>query len=143
MFAPSAALSIRRVANIVVIEDEPGIVDFLQRGLAAAGFRVRSARDGDIGLKLALSDRVDLVVLDLMLPGRSGAEILAELGDERPGGPVIVLAARGGVGAPRRAAAMEPGTPSSSGLGATGSSRLPARNCATPARRPRRPCATT
>jgi DNA-binding response OmpR family regulator len=97
MFAPSAALSIRRMANIVVIEDEPGIVDFLQRGLAAAGFRVSSARDGDIGLKLALSDRVDLVVLDLMLPGRSGAEILAELVDQRPGLPVIVLTARGEV----------------------------------------------
>jgi DNA-binding response OmpR family regulator len=85
------------VANIVVIEDEPGIVDFLQRGLTAAGFRVRSAGDGESGLKLALSDRVDLVVLDLMLPGRSGAEILAELVDQRPGLPVIVLTARGEV----------------------------------------------
>jgi DNA-binding response OmpR family regulator len=85
------------MANIVVIEDEPGIVDFLQRGLAAAGFRVRSARDGDSGLRLALSDRVDLVVLDLMLPGRSGSEILAELVDQRPGLPVIVLTARGEV----------------------------------------------
>jgi DNA-binding response OmpR family regulator len=85
------------VANIVVIEDEPGIVDFLERGLGAAGFRVRSARDGDSGLQLALSDRVDLVVLDLMLPGRSGSEILAALVDQRPGLPVIVLTARGEV----------------------------------------------
>jgi len=81
----------------VVIEDEPGIVDFLQRGLTAAGFRVRSAGDGDSGLRLALSDRVDLVVLDLMLPGRSGVEILAELVEQRPGLPVIVLTARGEV----------------------------------------------
>jgi DNA-binding response OmpR family regulator len=85
------------VANIVVIEDEPGIVDFLQRGLTAAGFHVCSARDGDSGLRLALADRVDLVVLDLMLPGRSGAEILGELVDQRPGLPVIVLTARGEV----------------------------------------------
>jgi DNA-binding response OmpR family regulator len=83
------------VASIVVIEDEPGIVDFLERGLSAAGFRVRSARDGDSGLALALSDRVDLVVLDLMLPGQSGSEILAALVDQRPGLPVIVLTARG------------------------------------------------
>jgi DNA-binding response OmpR family regulator len=96
-FTPSIALSIGGVANIVVIEDEPGIVDFLERGLAAAGFRVRSARDGDSGLQLALSDRVDLVVLDLMLPGRSGAQILAELVELRPGLPVIVLTARGEV----------------------------------------------
>jgi DNA-binding response OmpR family regulator len=85
------------VASIVVIEDEPGIVDFLERGLSAAGFRVRSARDGDSGLALALSDRVDLVVLDLMLPGQSGSQILAALVDQRPGLPVIVLTARGEV----------------------------------------------
>jgi DNA-binding response OmpR family regulator len=85
------------VANVVVIEDEPGIVDFLQRGLTAAGYHVCSARDGDSGLRLALADRVDLVVLDLMLPGRSGAEILGELVDQRPGLPVIVLTARGEV----------------------------------------------
>jgi DNA-binding response OmpR family regulator len=85
------------VTSIVVIEDEPGIVDFLERGLGEAGFRVRSARDGDSGLQLALSDGVDLVVLDLMLPGRSGSEVLAALVDQRPGLPVIVLTARGEV----------------------------------------------
>ena len=97
MLVPSGRLAFPVVSSIVVIEDEPGIVDFLERGLSAAGFRVRSARDGDSGLALALSDRVDLVVLDLMLPGRSGSEILAALVDQRPGLPVIVLTARGEV----------------------------------------------
>jgi DNA-binding response OmpR family regulator len=83
------------VANIVLIEDEPGIVDFIDRGLSARGFAVRSALDGDSGLRLALDDHVDLVVLDLMLPGRSGMEILRDLSRERPGLPVIVLTARG------------------------------------------------
>jgi DNA-binding response OmpR family regulator len=83
------------VANIVVIEDEPGIVDFIERGLASAGFGVQTAGDGDAGLELALGDRVDLVVLDLMLPVRSGSEVLAELVAQRPGLPVIVLTARG------------------------------------------------
>jgi two-component system, OmpR family, response regulator len=86
-----------RVANIVLIEDEPGIVDFIDRGLSARGFEVRSALDGENGLELALGDHVDLVVLDLMLPGRSGMEVLADLAAERPGLPVIVLTARGEV----------------------------------------------
>ncbi len=83
------------MSRIVVVEDEPGIVDFVERGLRGAGFEVRSALDGDAGLEYALAPDVDLVVLDLMLPRRSGAEILAELVSRRPGLPVIVLTARG------------------------------------------------
>lgn len=83
--------------HIVLIEDEPGIVDFIERGLTARGFEVRAALDGDSGLELALGDHVDLVVLDLMLPGRSGMEILEDLATHRPGMPVIVLTARGEV----------------------------------------------
>jgi DNA-binding response OmpR family regulator len=78
---------------ILVIEDEPGIVDFLERGLAAQGFTVRSALDGPSGVERALNERVDLVVLDLMLPGRSGREVLEELHEAEPELPVIVLTA--------------------------------------------------
>ena len=53
------------------------------------------AFDGDSGLECALGKRVALVVLDLMLPGRPGLEILTELAQRRPGLPVIVLTARG------------------------------------------------
>src|ERR1700761_3449221 len=84
-----------RVANIVLIEDEPGIVDFIDRGLSARGLEVRTATDGETGVDLALSEQVDLVVLDLMLPRKSGMEVLSELARERPGLPVIVLTARG------------------------------------------------
>lgn len=85
------------MSTVALIEDEPGIVDFVQRGLARKGLDVRVARDGDEGLELALSEEVELVVLDLMLPGRDGTEILAALQDERPWIPVIVLTARGAV----------------------------------------------
>jgi len=85
------------VPQIVLIEDEPGIVDFVERGLRAGGLDVASALDGDRGLGLALEDGVDLVVLDLMLPGRSGLEVLEVLRRRRPGLPVIVLTARGEV----------------------------------------------
>jgi DNA-binding response OmpR family regulator len=82
---------------ILVIEDEPGIVDFLERGLGAHGFDVRSALDGISGIEQALANDIDLVVLDLMLPGRSGLEVLGELREAKPALPVIVLTARGDV----------------------------------------------
>lgn len=85
------------VAHIVLIEDEPGIVDFVERGLTARGFEVRSALDGEAGLQLALGEQVELVVLDLMLPRRPGMDVLRELSHERPGLPIIVLTARGEV----------------------------------------------
>ena len=81
-------------ALILVIEDEPGIVDFLERGLRANGFDVASALDGASGTEKGLSDDVDLVVLDMMLPERSGLEVLATLHDAKPTLPVIVLTAR-------------------------------------------------
>jgi DNA-binding response OmpR family regulator len=83
------------VTTVALIEDEPGIVDFVSRGLASHGLEVRSALDGERGLELALADGIDLVVLDLMLPRLSGEEILRELAERRPWLPVIVLTARG------------------------------------------------
>lgn len=82
---------------ILVIEDEPGIVDFLERGLSAQGFEVISALDGDSGLERALHEDVDLVILDMMLPGLSGHEVLDRLRDAKPSLPVIVLTALGEV----------------------------------------------
>ena len=81
--------------RILVIEDEPGIVDFLERGLRAHGFEVDSALDGTTGADKALGDAVDLVVLDMMLPGRSGLEVLELVHNSKPTLPVIVLTARG------------------------------------------------
>ncbi len=82
---------------ILVIEDEPGIVDFLERGLRSQGFNVISEYDGAQGSVTALNEDVDLVVLDLMLPGRSGHEVLTALHDAKPTLPVIVLTALGEV----------------------------------------------
>ncbi|MBV8432085.1 MAG: response regulator transcription factor [Solirubrobacterales bacterium] len=83
--------------QILVIEDEPGIVDFLERGLSAQGFQVLSALDGDGGLDRALTEEVDLVVLDMLLPGRGGLEVLERLRQAKPALPVIVLTALGEV----------------------------------------------
>jgi DNA-binding response OmpR family regulator len=81
--------------RVLVIEDEPGIVDFVRRGLEAAGFAVAVASDGIEGERLALRDSFDAIVLDLMLPGRSGLEILAAVQRARLAVPVIVLTALG------------------------------------------------
>jgi two-component system, OmpR family, response regulator len=84
-------------SRILVIEDEPGIVDFLERGLQAHGYEVSTALDGEAGAEKALGDDVSLVVLDMMLPGRSGLDVLRMLHDSRPSLPVIVLTALGEV----------------------------------------------
>jgi len=80
---------------ILLVEDEPGIVDFVRRGLQAEGFAVETEMNGIEGERRALDDSFDLLVLDLMLPGRGGLEILASLRQAKPGMPVIVLTARG------------------------------------------------
>jgi DNA-binding response OmpR family regulator len=83
--------------RILVIEDEPGIVDFLERGLRTHGFEVESATDGLVGTQRAVSEPFDLIVLDMMLPRRSGLELLAHVREAKPTLPVIILTARGGV----------------------------------------------
>jgi DNA-binding response OmpR family regulator len=93
---PRASESVRSVA-VLLIEDEPGIVDFIARGLEAEGFTVAVELDGLAGERTALRESFDMVVLDLMLPGRSGLEILQALRVAKPGLPVIVLTARGEV----------------------------------------------
>jgi DNA-binding response OmpR family regulator len=80
---------------ILLIEDEPGIVDFVKRGLEAEGFPVEASLDGLEGERRALRESFDLIVLDLMLPGRGGMEILSALRHARLSVPVIVLTARG------------------------------------------------
>jgi DNA-binding response OmpR family regulator len=83
--------------EILVVEDEAAIADFLERGLEAEGFAVRTAADGVEGERLALSDAFDLVILDRMLPGRNGVEVLIAIRREKPTLPVILLTAKGEV----------------------------------------------
>jgi DNA-binding response OmpR family regulator len=80
--------------RILVIEDEPGIVDFLERGLRSHGFVVESAADGVAGSERAISEPFDLVVLDMMLPLRSGLEVLGDIRAVHPALPVVILTAR-------------------------------------------------
>jgi DNA-binding response OmpR family regulator len=80
--------------EILVVEDEVGIADFLARGLRAEGYAVTVAGDGETGARLALGPDVDLVVLDRMLPGADGFEVLGRVRRVRPQLPVIMLTAK-------------------------------------------------
>jgi DNA-binding response OmpR family regulator len=80
--------------KILVIEDEARILSFLARGLEAEGYRVEGASDGRDGLARAVQDEWDLVLLDLMLPGLNGLDVLDALHRRRPELPVLILSAR-------------------------------------------------
>lgn len=83
--------------KILIVEDEPPISDFLARGLEADGYAVSVAADGPQGERLALEDGFDLVILDRMLPGRDGLEVLTAIRTSKPLLPVILLTARDAV----------------------------------------------
>jgi DNA-binding response OmpR family regulator len=83
--------------KILVVEDETAIADFVQRGLEAEGYSVECAGDGNEGERQALTGNPDLVVLDLMLPGRDGMSVLDSIRTEKPALPVIVLTAKDAV----------------------------------------------
>jgi DNA-binding response OmpR family regulator len=80
--------------KILVVEDETAIADFVQRGLEAEGYSVACALDGPEGERQAVEEDVDLVVLDLMLPGRDGLTVLDSIHQSKPALPVIVLTAK-------------------------------------------------
>ena len=82
--------------HILIIEDEPKTGDYLQRGLRESGFTASLARSGRDGLHLASEEEVDLVVLDVMLPGMSGWDVLAQLRAREATAqlPVLFLTAR-------------------------------------------------
>jgi len=82
---------------VLVIEDEQGIVSVLKRGLEASGYETLDTGDGAVGLALAQRPDVELVILDLGLPGLGGEEVLVRLRALRPALPVIVLTARASV----------------------------------------------
>ncbi|HSI99767.1 MAG TPA: response regulator transcription factor [Patescibacteria group bacterium] len=80
--------------RILAVEDDPGILRMLERGLAAAGHQVLTAENGEDGALLATEEGVDVVLLDISLPELSGHEVLARIRARRPALPVLMLTAR-------------------------------------------------
>ena len=80
--------------RILIVEDETKVAKALQDGLAAEGYEVSVAYSGEDGFFLISAENFDLVILDLLLPGRSGLEILGAMRKQRLRTPVLILTAR-------------------------------------------------
>src|SRR5438309_2341745 len=80
--------------RILIVEDEARIRAFLARAFQAEGLIVDVAEDGERGLERALGSSYQLVILDLLLPGLDGLELLRELQARKPELPVLILTAR-------------------------------------------------
>lgn len=81
------------MASILLIEDDPAVLEVLEAYLTAAGHQVLEARDGLSGIELAPA--ADLAIVDLMLPKMTGLEVVRWLGDNLPELPVLILSALG------------------------------------------------
>jgi DNA-binding response OmpR family regulator len=83
--------------RILVVEDERKMLRALERALRDGGYEVVTAADGEAGCQLALSEQLDCIVLDLLLPGRGGLEVLAEIRRAGKTVPVLILTAQDGI----------------------------------------------
>ena len=84
----------KTMKRLLIVDDDHGLVNLLKRFLEAEGFTVDTAYDHGDGLKAALSGDHEIVILDVMLPGGSGFELLKSL-RQQSGVPVLLLTARG------------------------------------------------
>jgi DNA-binding response OmpR family regulator len=82
--------------RVLIVEDEKTLARALRRGLEQHGFAIDVAHDGDEGLWLAREVQYDAVVLDIMLPGRNGYEVCAELRAADVWTPILMLTAKDG-----------------------------------------------
>ncbi len=83
------------MVKILIVEDEPNMVAGLRDNFEYEGYDVLTAMDGSEGLKRALVDSPDLVVLDVMMPKMSGLDVCKQLKAKRPSIPIIMLTSRG------------------------------------------------
>ena len=80
--------------HALIIEDDASIAEFIARGLREAGFAVDVASDGHDGFEAALTQEFDVVIVDLMLPGRDGLSVIDELRRRGRRTPVLILSAK-------------------------------------------------
>ena len=82
--------------KLLLVEDDKKIATVVKRGLEAEGFTVEVAFDGNDGLWLATEGSYDLIILDIMLPGRNGYQICAEMREAGDWTPILMLTAKDG-----------------------------------------------
>ena len=81
--------------NILLVEDEEGLIITLTDRLRSEGFDVRSANDGKKGFEAALTGNFDLIVLDVMLPKKNGYDVCRDLRQKGVNTPILMLTAKG------------------------------------------------
>jgi heavy metal response regulator len=82
------------VVRILVVEDEKKVARFIRQGLEEEHYTVDVAHDGELGLQMAESESYDLLILDIMLPKRSGLELIREFRARRGTAPALMLTAK-------------------------------------------------
>jgi DNA-binding response OmpR family regulator len=80
--------------RVLIVEDSPRISSFLKKGLSEEGYAVATAGDGNTGYQLAQAEEFDVAIVDVMLPGRSGIELVRDLREAGSTLPVLLLTAR-------------------------------------------------
>jgi two-component system alkaline phosphatase synthesis response regulator PhoP len=80
--------------SILIVEDDISIIDGLEINLKREGYKVLTASHGQTGYSMASKEKIDLLLLDIMLPGLNGFEICRKIKKEKPGLPVIMLTAK-------------------------------------------------
>ena len=81
--------------HLLLVEDEPKIAAFIQKGLNEAGYELTIAYDGKLGLNMALHGDYDIIILDIMLPVINGLDICKEIRSEGINTPILMLTALG------------------------------------------------
>lgn len=81
--------------KVLLVEDEEGLILTLTDRLEAEGFAVKSAADGESGLQTALSEKFDLIILDVMLPRKNGYDVCRDLRQKSVNTPILMLTAKG------------------------------------------------
>lgn len=80
--------------KVLVVDDEPSIVTLLKFNIEKAGFSVITAGDGKLGLKMAMEENPDLIILDIMLPEMDGMDVCKTLRQEKVQTPILMLTAK-------------------------------------------------
>ncbi|MFA5028004.1 MAG: response regulator transcription factor [Candidatus Methylomirabilota bacterium] len=80
--------------RILLVEDDKKVAGFIRKGLGEEGYAVDVAGDGETGLAMGLDRLHDLIILDVMLPGRPGLQVLRELRQAKIAAPILLLTAR-------------------------------------------------
>ena len=81
--------------TVLIVEDDAALRLAMQKALRAAGYRVLVAKTGDEGLEIATAENPDCVLLDVMMPGKNGYEVLAELRERDAELPIVMITAKG------------------------------------------------